>query len=264
MIFILGLCLKEVSGLLKLHHISKQFDDKVVLDDINLEIGTGEIVSLLGPSGSGKTTLLNIILGLTEMDLGSIVFNGADITHVPMKKRGFNIVFQDYALFPNLNAYDNIVYGLRNKKGSVSEKEVQEYIDFLELTPHLKKRIGELSGGQKQRVALARTLVTKPKILLLDEPLSALDGVIKESIKQRIQSIAREFKLTTIIVTHDPEEALTLSDKILIINQGKISQFGTPKEIINQPENEFVEQFIIKQLQIKRQNIYNLFGEMYA
>jgi len=236
----------------------------MVLQDISLEIGSGEIVSLLGPSGSGKTTLLNIILGLTKLDYGSIIYNGLDMTHVSMKKRGFNIVFQDYALFPNLNAYENIIYGLRNKKGSVSEQEVQDYIDFLELKPHLSKRISELSGGQKQRVALARTLVTKPKILLLDEPLSALDGVIKESIKQRIQSIAREFKLTTIIVTHDPEEALTLSDKILIINQGTISQYGTPSEIIGQPSNDFVKQFIIKQLQIKRQNIFNLFGERYA
>ncbi len=153
-----------------------------------------------------------------------------------MKNRGFNIVFQDYALFPHLNAYENIVYGLRNKKDTASAEEVREYIEFLELKPHLKKRIGELSGGQKQRVALARTLVTKPKLLLLDEPLSALDGVIKESIKERIKSIAKEFNLTTIIVTHDPEEALTISDKILIINQGNISQFGTPFEIINQPK----------------------------
>lgn len=250
--------------MLKLQHISKHYDNKAVLDDISVEIGTGEIVSLLGPSGSGKTTLLNIILGLTDMDKGKLLFQDRDLSRVPMKKRGFNIVFQDYALFPNLNAYDNIVYGLRNKKGAASEKEVREYIDFLELQPHLNKRIGELSGGQKQRVALARTLVTKPSILLLDEPLSALDGVIKESIKQRIQSIAREFKLTTIIVTHDPEEALTLSDKILIINQGKIAQFGTPRDIVHEPENEFVKQFIIKQLHIKRDNIYNLFGERYA
>lgn len=250
--------------MLKLQNIRKQFDDKVVLENIDLVINTGEIVSLLGPSGSGKTTLLNIILGLTKLDGGSIIFNDKDLSKVPMKDRGFNIVFQDYALFPNLNAYENIVYALKNKKGLVTEKEVQEYIDFLELTPHLNKKIGELSGGQKQRVALARTLVTKPKILLLDEPLSALDGVIKESIKQRIQSIAREFKLTTIIVTHDPEEALTLSDKILIINQGNISQYGTPREIINQPSNDFVKEFIIGQLQIKRHNIYNLFGEQYA
>ncbi len=256
--------LKGVDSLLKLQNVSKQFDKKVVLTDINLEIKTGEIVSLLGPSGSGKTTLLNLILGLTQMDQGQIIFNDVDITKTPMKNRGFNIVFQDYALFPNLNSYENIVYGLRNKKGLVSDQELQEYIDFLELKPHLNKKIGELSGGQKQRVALARTLVTKPKILLLDEPLSALDGVIKESIKERIKSIAREFKLTTIIVTHDPEEALTLSDKILIINEGKISQFGTPSEIINEPKNRFVEDFILKQLQIKRHNIYNLFGEKYA
>lgn len=255
---------KEVGGLLKLQHIGKQFDGKTVLDDISFEIGTGEIMSLLGPSGSGKTTLLHLILGLTAADRGSIRFGDEDLTRVPMKKRGFNIVFQDYALFPNLNAYDNILYGLRNKKGRVNAAEVQEYIDFLELTPHLNKNIGELSGGQKQRVALARTLVTKPRLLLLDEPLSALDGVIKESIKQRIQSIAREFKLTTVIVTHDPEEALTMSDKILIINQGRIAQFGTPQDIIDRPADDFVEQFIIKQLSIKRQNILNLFGEMYA
>ncbi len=263
-VFILRLCLRGVNSLLKLQNVSKQFDRKVVLDDINVEIKAGEIVSLLGPSGSGKTTLLNIILGLTQLDHGKIIFNDMDMSHVSMKNRGFNIVFQDYALFPHLSAYENIVYGLRNKKGLVSEKELQEYIEFLELKPHLTKKIGELSGGQKQRVALARTLVMKPKILLLDEPLSALDGVIKESIKQRIQSIAREYKLTTIIVTHDPEEALTLSDKILIINQGNISQFGTPQEIINQPKNDFVEEFILKQLQIKRQNIYNLFGEQHA
>lgn len=250
--------------MLELKNIGKQFGQKVVLENIDLKIHTGEIVSLLGPSGSGKTTLLNIILGLTKMDQGKVIFNEKDLSNVAMKQRGFNIVFQDYALFPHLNAYENIVYGLRNKKGTASVKEVQEYIDFLELSPHLEKRIGELSGGQKQRVALARTLVTKPELLLLDEPLSALDGVIKESIKERIKMIAREFKLTTIIVTHDPEEALTLSDKILIINQGTISQFGTPSEIINQPSNAFVEEFILRQLMIKRQNIYHLFGEQYA
>lgn len=264
MVIILKVVIREVNSLLKLQNIGKHYDKKVILENINLEIDTGEIVSLLGPSGSGKTTLLSIILGLTKADQGKIIFNDVDLSNVSMKERGFNIVFQDYALFPHINAYENIVYGVRNKKGLVSEKEIKEYIEFLELTPHLTKKIGELSGGQKQRVALARTLVTKPKILLLDEPLSALDGVIKESIKERIKSIAKEFKLTTILVTHDPEEALTLSDKILIINQGNISQFGTPYEIINQPSNGFVQEFILKQLQIKRQNIYHLFGEKYA
>ena len=148
------------------------------------------------------------------------------------KKRGFNIVFQDYALFPNLNVYQNITYGLRNNPSISTEEEVQDLIKLLGLEEHLNKRIGQLSGGQKQRVALARTMVMKPKILLLDEPLSALDGVIKESIKDRIKAIAKEYHLTTIIVTHDPEEALTLSDRVMIINEGKIAQFAKPEEII--------------------------------
>lgn len=255
---------RMVKALLELKNIKKQFDKKIVLDGINLKIEDGEIVSMLGPSGSGKTTLLNIILGLTPMDSGTILCDGRDISNVPMKNRGFNIVFQDYALFPNLNAYKNIVYGLKNKPDLVSKEELDGIIDFLELTPHLSKKIDQLSGGQKQRVALARTLATKPKILLLDEPLSALDGVIKETIKDRIKAITRKYKLTTVIVTHDPEEALTMSDKILIIDKGNISQYGTPKEVINTPKNNFVEEFILQQLKIKRNNIYNLFGECYV
>lgn len=250
--------------MLELKNISKNYKNKKVLMNINLNIQSGEIVSLLGPSGCGKTTLLNIILGLTQQTNGQLFYNGQDISKQSMQDRGFNIVFQDFALFPHLNAFDNIVYGLKNKKEGMSKKEVQEYIDFLELTPHLHKKIHELSGGQKQRVSIARTLVMQPKILLLDEPLSALDGVIKESIKERIQSIARQFNLTTIIVTHDPEEALTLSDKVLIINEGTVSQFGTPQEIVSTPENQFVEDFILRQLHIKRHNIYQLFGESYA
>ena len=247
--------------MLQLKNIRKSYDSKVILDSISLDINDGEIVSILGPSGSGKTTLLNAILGLTEIDGGQIIFDGKDLTNVPMKDRGFNIVFQDYALFPNLNAYENIVYGLRNKPGISSAEEVQELISLLGLKEHLNKRIDQLSGGQKQRVALARTLVMKPKILLLDEPLSALDGVIKESIKERIQLIAKQYHLTTIIVTHDPEEALTLSDKVLIINEGQISQFDQPQVIVTQPRTQFVEKFILSQLRIKRDNIFRLFGE---
>lgn len=246
--------------MLKLQNIKKSFDGKEVLKDISIEVGDGEIVSILGPSGCGKTTLLNIILGLTNPDSGEINFNGEDITKVPMEKRGFNIVFQDYALFPNLNAYQNITYGLKNKPGISTQEEIDDFINLLGLKEHLNKKIEQLSGGQKQRVALARTLVMKPKILLLDEPLSALDGVIKESIKERIKTIAKEFNLTIIIVTHDPEEALTLSDKVLIINQGKISQYGNPENIINAPGNNFVKEFILNQLEIKRNNILNLFN----
>ena len=247
--------------MLQLQDIHKSYDGKVILDGISLDINDGEIVSILGPSGSGKTTLLNAILGLTEIDGGRIVFDGKDLTGVPMKDRGFNIVFQDYALFPNLNAYENIVYGLRNKPNIPTPDEVKELIELLGLKEHLNKRIDQLSGGQKQRVALARTLVMKPKILLLDEPLSALDGVIKESIKERIQLIAKQYHLTTIIVTHDPEEALTLSDKVLIINEGQISQYDQPHVIVNAPRTQFVENFILSQLRIKRDNIFRLFGD---
>lgn len=246
--------------MLELEHIKKSFDGTPVLKDISIQVEEGEIISILGPSGCGKTTLLNLILGITEADAGVIRYNGEDLTHTPMEKRGFNIVFQDYALFPNLNVEQNISYGLKNKPGISTREEVEELINLLGLQEHLQKRINQLSGGQKQRVALARTMVMKPRILLLDEPLSALDGVIKESIKDRIKTIAREFHLTTIIVTHDPEEALTLSDRVLIINQGEIAQYGQPSEIIEEPKDDFVRKFILNQLEIKRNNIYALFG----
>ena len=245
--------------MLELQHIKKSYDGVTILEDINVKIKKGEIVSILGPSGCGKTTLLNLILGLTEADQGKILFDGKDITRLPMEKRGFNIVFQDYALFPILNVYKNITYGLKNNPGISTEEEVEELISLLGLKEHLNKKIEQLSGGQKQRVALARTMVMKPRILLLDEPLSALDGVIKESIKEKIKEIARDFHLTTIIVTHDPEEALTLSDKVLIVNAGSISQYGTPEEIIQTPGNKFVKDFILNQLEIKRNNIFALF-----
>ena len=242
--------------MLELKNIKKSYDGVTVLKNIDLTISDGEIVSILGPSGCGKTTLLNLILGLTDADSGKIIFDGQDITNVPMEKRGFNIVFQDYALFPNLNVMQNITYGLKNTPNISTQEEVNELIELLGLKPHLNKKIDQLSGGQKQRVALARTMVMKPKILLLDEPLSALDGVIKESIKEKIKQIARDYHLTTIIVTHDPEEALTLSDKVLIVNDGSISQYGAPEEIITTPQNAFIKEFILNQLEIKRNNIF--------
>ncbi len=247
--------------MLELKNIKKSFDGITILNDISVSIQNSEIVSILGSSGSGKTTLLNLILGIIKPDSGNVVFDGNDITDTPMERRGFNIVFQDYALFPNLNAYKNITYGLRNFPNRSTKDEVEALIDLLDLREQLNKKIDNLSGGQKQRVALARTMVMKPKILLLDEPLSALDGVIKESIKEKIVSIAKDFNLTTIIVTHDPEEALTISDKVLIINKGKIEQFGTPSDIIEHPASDFVNDFILKQLSIKKNNIFKLFGD---
>lgn len=245
--------------MLELKNIKKSFDGVTILKDISISVEKGEIVSILGSSGSGKTTLLNLILGIIQPDSGAIIFDGEDITKKPMELRGFNIVFQDYALFPNLNTYKNITYGLRNIPNRSTKAEVDSLIELLGLREQLDKKIDKLSGGQKQRVALARTLVMKPKILLLDEPLSALDGVIKESIKEKIVQIAKEFNLTTIIVTHDPEEALTISDKVLIIDKGNIEQFGMPAEIVQNPASDFVKDFIIKQLSIKKNNIYKLF-----
>ena len=247
--------------MLEIKNLKKSYDGNIILQNINLNIEEGEIVSILGPSGCGKTTLLNLILGLTDADEGEIFFNGKEITNVPMEQRGFNIVFQDYALFPNLNVYQNVTYGLRNNHKISTTQEVEELIDLLGLREHLHKKIEQLSGGQKQRTALARTMVMKPKILLLDEPLSALDGVIKESIKEKIKQIARDYRLTTIIVTHDPEEALTLSDKVLIVNEGEISQYGKPEEIVETPGNDFVKEFILNQLIIKRNNIFSLFQQ---
>lgn len=247
--------------MLKLKNITKKFQKTTVLQNINLEIASGEIVSILGQSGSGKTTLLNLILGLEEPSGGEIFFNGSNITHTLMEKRPFNIVFQDYALFPNLTAYQNLTYGLRNKKECSTESEVDELIQLLDLEKHLNKPIHQLSGGQKQRVALGRTLVMKPQLLLLDEPLSALDGVIKESIKAKIQEIARKLHLTIVIVTHDPEEALTMSDKIVVLDEGKIAQCSSPIEIMSQASCNFVEEFIVNQLAIKQQNIQQIFQQ---
>ena len=249
--------------MLRLENIKKTFHKSEILKGISIDVENGEIVSILGPSGSGKTTLLNIILGITDCTEGKIIFNNEEITNTSMEKRGFNIVFQDYALFPNLNAYDNIIYGLKNNPNISTQEEVDELIELLGIKEHKNKNIDQLSGGQKQRVALARTLVMKPKVLLLDEPLSALDGVIKESIKERIKKIAKEYNLTIIIVTHDPEEALTLSDKVLILNEGLVSQYDTPQGIIKKPKNKFIEKFILNQLNIKKNNIYSLYGGSY-
>ena len=245
--------------MLELDHVTRKFKNTVVLRDMTFAVRDGEIVSILGPSGCGKTTLLNIILGVLSPTEGRILCDGQDITKVQMRERGFNIVFQDYALFPNLDALGNILYGLCNRPGASSDAEVGDIIDLLDLRPHLKKRISELSGGQKQRVAIARTLVLKPRLLLMDEPLSALDGMIKESIKARILAIARRFRLTTIIVTHDPEEALSLSDRIMILHDARVAQFAPPSAIISDPADAFVSRFICDQLKVKRENIRRIF-----
>ncbi|MBB3105808.1 iron(III) transport system ATP-binding protein [Psychrobacter luti] len=202
-----------------------------------------------------------MILGLTDISGGRIAYDGEDITRVSMRQKGFNSIAQDYAIFPNLNVKQNIEYGLRNNPNVSTQQEVDELIDLLDIKAHLNKYIHQLSGHQNQRVMLARTLVMKPKILLLDEPLSALDGVNKETVKERIREIAVRYQLTTLIVTHDPEEAMTLSDRILLLSDGKIAQFAEPAEIIHNPASDFITNAILNQLNIKRRNILSLFAD---
>ena len=208
--------------MLELEHIQKSFDGVPVLKDISLQVADGEIVSILGPSGCGKTTLLNLILGIVDADSGRICYDGQDLTHTPMEKRGFNIVFQDYALFPNLNAYQNITYGLKNKPNICSRKEVEELIELLGLSEHLDKRIEQLSGGQKQRVAIARAMVNNPKILLADEPTGALDSKSGKQIMELFERLNEE-GVTIVMITHDAKIA-SYAKRVIRIIDGEIEE----------------------------------------
>ena len=231
--------------------------------DFNLEIQDKEFIIFVGPSGCGKSTTLRMIAGLEEISKGEMYIGGRLINDVPPKDRDIAMVFQSYALYPHMTVYKNIAFGLELRKTPKDEidRRVHEAAKILEIEHLLDRKPKALSGGQRQRVALGRAMVRNPAVFLLDEPLSALDGVIKESIKDRIKTIAREYHLTTIIVTHDPEEALTLSDRVLIIDQGSISQYAKPDEIVHQTRNDFVRKFILRQLEIKHGNIYALFGD---
>ncbi len=254
--------------ILEIRHLSKSFGSHEVLRDIDFTVKKGDVTSIIGASGSGKSTLLRCINLLETPSRGAVRFHGEDVAGRRVNTSAYRakvgMVFQSFNLFNNMNVLENCMAGpvkvLRQSREEARRKALR-YLEQVGMAPYIKARPRQLSGGQKQRVALARTLVMKPRILLLDEPLSALDGVIKESIKDRIKTIAREYHLTTIIVTHDPEEALTLSDRVLIIDQGSISQYARPDEIVHQPRNDFVRKFILRQLEIKRGNIYALFGD---
>ena len=230
----------EVMGL------AKRFGASVVFEDLSFEIDDGEFITLLGPSGCGKSTLLRCLAGLERPDAGNIYVNGEDITHTKPQKRGIGMVFQSYALFPNMTVAENIAFGLKMQglpKTEILHRAAQA-IRTVELTGNEKKYPNQLSGGQRQRVALARALVMKPRILLLDEPLSALDARIRRNLRDEIRSIQREMHLTTIFVTHDQEEAMTMSDRIFLMNKGKFVQMGTPEEVYLSPADEFAARFI--------------------
>ena len=232
--------------IIDLKHISVKLGDNQVLDDLSLYIRDREFITLLGPSGCGKTTILRVIAGFLEPDEGDVIFEDKKINGVPPHKRQVNTIFQRYALFPHLNVYENVAFGLRIKKTPESEieKTVSEMLSIVNLSGFEKRNINSLSGGQQQRVAIARALAVKPRVLLLDEPLGALDLKLRREMQVELKKIQQQMGITFIYVTHDQEEALTMSDTVVVLNQGYIQQIGTPVDIYNEPTNAFVADFI--------------------
>lgn len=247
---------------LAIKKVKKQFNKVEVLKGIDLEIEKGKFICFLGPSGCGKTTLLRIIAGLEKLDSGSILVNGKEITTLEPSQRNLSMVFQSYALFPNMTVFENIEYGLKKKIKDKHQRKnkIMEVLKMVGLDHITSKYPDEMSGGQQQRVSLARALALEPNILLLDEPLSALDAKVRESLRKEIREIQQKLKITTIMVTHDQEEALTMGDKIAIINGGEIVQFGTPEEVYSKPKDIFVADFIgkINFITDKNNDIYTI------
>lgn len=235
-------------NIIELRHISKVYSDNgfKAVDDFNLEVKRGEFVTFLGPSGCGKTTTLRMIAGFEMPTSGEILLNGEDISQLPANKRPINTVFQRYALFPHMNIYDNIAFGLKLKKLPKEEirKKVKKVLDMVDLEGFENRKISTLSGGQQQRIAIARALVNEPEILMLDEPLGALDLKMRQEMQIELKHMHDELGITFIYVTHDQEEALTMSDKIVVLSEGRIQQIGTPEDIYNEPQNAFVADFI--------------------
>lgn len=232
--------------LLSLSDISKQFSGKTVLDQLSLTIGDGEFITLLGPSGCGKTTLLRMMAGFELPDQGAITLSGVDITHTPPENRPLNTVFQNYALFPHMSVFDNVAYGLKMEKRPKAEirERVEEALAMVQLEDFATRKPHQLSGGQQQRVAIARAVVKRPKMLLLDEPLSALDYKLRRTMQVELKRLQRELGITFVFVTHDQEEALSMSDRIVVLKDGYIQQLGTPREIYERPANVFTARFI--------------------
>ncbi|MBR3553138.1 MAG: ABC transporter ATP-binding protein [Clostridia bacterium] len=231
---------------IELRNINKKFGDEVVLNNLNLKIKDKEFITFLGPSGCGKTTMLRIIAGFLEADSGQVIFEGKDISDLPPHKRQVNTIFQRYQLFPHLNVYENVAFGLRNrrmKEKDISQK-VEEMLDLVNLRGFQRRDIASLSGGQQQRVAIARALAVDPQVLLLDEPLAALDLKLRKDMQVELKNIQKRLGITFVFVTHDQQEALSMSDTVVVMNEGEIQQIGTPQDIYNEPKNAFVADFI--------------------
>lgn len=237
---------RSLSPLVQLAGIRKSFDGKEVISDLDLTINNGEFLTLLGPSGCGKTTVLRLIAGLETVDSGHIMLDNQDITHVPAEKRYVNTVFQSYALFPHMTVFENVAFGLRMQKTPTADIQprVTEALRMVQLEEFAQRKPHQLSGGQQQRVAIARAVVNKPRLLLLDESLSALDYKLRKQMQNELKALQRKLGITFVFVTHDQEEALTMSDRIVVMRDGKIEQDGTPREIYEEPKNLFVAGFI--------------------
>lgn len=229
-----------------LRNVTKSYDDELVLKTVDLTLEKGKFYTLLGPSGCGKTTILNIIAGFVEQTSGDVFINGEDVSNTPANKRKVNTVFQNYSLFPHMNVYDNVAFGLNIKKmdKKLIKEEVKKALDMVNLSGFEKRKISQMSGGQRQRVAIARAIVNRPDVLLLDEPLSALDMKLRKSMQVLLSNIQWELGITFVFVTHDQEEALALSDEIFVMDKGEIVQSGSPTDIYDEPINRYVAEFI--------------------
>ncbi|MCG9534733.1 spermidine/putrescine ABC transporter ATP-binding protein PotA [Providencia huaxiensis] len=236
----------SLTPLIELKSLSKGFDGKQIISELDLTIQNGEFLTILGPSGCGKTTVLRLIAGLEDADDGQIILDGQDITDIPAEQRFVNTVFQSYALFPHMTVFDNVAFGLRMQKTPTAEiqKRVDQALRMVQLEDFAERRPNQLSGGQQQRVAIARAVVNRPKVLLLDESLSALDYKLRKQMQNELKALQRKLGITFIFVTHDQEEALAMSDRIIVMREGRIEQDGTPREIYEEPKNLFVAQFI--------------------
>ena len=261
--------MEEAPRMIHLENISKEYDGATVLSDINLYILKNEFLTLLGPSGCGKTTTLRLIGGFEYPTTGRVIYEGKDITDVPPYKRRVNTVFQKYALFPHLNVRDNIAFGLKIKKMSRGEidRRVDKMLSLVNLAGYGKRSVDSLSGGQQQRIAIARALVNEPDVLLLDEPLGALDLRLRKDMQNELKRIQQQMGITFIYVTHDQEEALTMSDTVVVMDKGRIQQIGTPEDIYNEPKNAFVADFIgesnILNGVMVRDNVVKMYGKQF-
>jgi len=232
--------------MLEIHHVFKTYEGRPLLNDISFQVDTGETVCLLGPSGSGKSTLLRIIAGLEEADSGSVAFDGQDLTSIPAHRRDFGLVFQDYALFPHLKVSENIAFGLQMRRLPQNEivERVANALEMVNLSGFENRQVTELSGGEQQRVALARALATRPRLLMFDEPLGALDRTLREDLLNELRSILHQTHILAIYVTHDQEEAFAIADRVLILHSGEIIREGTPAEVWADPKSAFVARFL--------------------